>query len=179
MLALVLAASASAAVIPVTGGGSFAYDWTNESGGSVGFSGNDGVHSVALYAQLYSPYGQVFSQNGLSGGTSGLFSHNGGTATIDGLTSSSFRFSLSDSGSVDILGPDYNVIAHVDVRGYARITDQVTLNPGPFSSTSGSFTITPVPEPATLPMFGAALLLYGGYGLRSRHDQRIASGQIV
>ncbi len=178
LAAVLFVTAANAALIPVTGSGEFARDWTRESGTSVHFSGTDGVHSVALYAELYSPYNDTFQNGYISASTYSPFFGNGGAATIDELTSSRFRFSLSNgSGYVDIFakGQEYSIIAHVDVLCYVRITDQATLNPGPFYSTSGSFVVTSVPEPATFGLFGAALLLYGGYGLRRRANQHIAS----
>ncbi len=174
LLTWLLAASASASIIPVTGSGSFDREWTGDSGTTVRLSGTDGLHSVGLYAEIYSPFNDTFQNGNLAGSTRLLFSGIGGSATIDGLSSGSFRFGLSNgSGFVDILDrSDFSVMAHADLIGYVRITEQTTLNPGPFFSTSGSFVVVSTPEPSTFALFGTGLLLYGFNLLRRRHDQR-------
>jgi len=148
-------------VIPVYGSGTFGCGVGDTS--SVTFSGTDGTNTVFLAAVVEAgPCSPPISTL-----AAGIFPDDSGYASIDGVGSTLFTFSIGSGGGLLELYRfgDPTPIAEADLQAYITVVDFASARHFGQTFTAGTFDISGVPEPAA---FGLALLAFAPLGLLAR-----------
>jgi MYXO-CTERM domain-containing protein len=164
---------ALAGPIPVSGGGTFVDD-DDDSSFTISFSGSNGVDTVSVFAQCGGGYwsgdyvwgGPGFCDGGvLIDGLSFYFG--------EGITPAYAEFSLGNgSGYATGYNPSPDQYASVSLIGYVGVTSESCSGPPWDSFCTGSFGVSPTPEPGSLAL---GLLGLGAIALRMAR-KRIRTG---
>jgi hypothetical protein len=195
-LLFLAAAGASGSAIPVSGTGGFVDDYMSgfidASQYSLTFSGTNGVGSVSVFgANFFGDGGLRFQPNVIADAVpfSQFINPFHGTATVDGIQSNYFSYSLGQGGGfVTVFDSLGNQLASEALISYISVSKTTATVGSTILSESGTLFILPSPEPGTLGLMlvglaGFALLLkvqhsrQSGLRVTERNADRVLPGK--
>lgn len=164
--------------IPITGHGSYGWDYSDRSGGyEMWASGTNGVDTLSFRIYRYEPFGASGVELKTASGRMPGSPLNDGSLTINGTSYHQFNYYLGSwDGFIAVFDDDYNPLATIGVVGFFHQSSYWSGSPlgWPFSEPrliEGTFRIlpiAPVPEPGIGIVSALILAFLGIFGSRRK-----------